>query len=658
MAKSYPGSFFTWQDNSAIPSALPITEIDNSPLFAAVFTSDMGPENWTTVSGKEFFDLYGNTISFNKHGQPLLQAAMQINNGAKLYCKRVVAKDATYANLGIIATVTGATKGGEQVNDESGNPLYYEKDKATGANLTTTTTNATTTLDNTSVVNNDPVLTEATAASITYESFSVENATSKEDVYDAFSKEYKAASNRYPLFIFVENGRGVSSKSWSIAPNYELSKNNKYMVYTLTLNIGDNTSTFTFTFNPDFILDGKSFCLQQRVLDNTTQVVCKEYDSYIGEFMAAVATAISTDEAPVTVADIKNQDILFGFTRKNLPLSDNLTYITDAVNLDSAYGNKLINGTTGSFGDYPLNATDSTGGKDTYTTAMLRAFDEDMYPEIFDNENNKFIAIFDANYPVEVKQKLEELAIYREDFTYFRDFGTTGHTTLGEIKETFEGIAEEKAGVAREKFIKAYPLYGDIMDPYTQKQITVTLTYLMAIKYINHCINGVNRPFCGMRYNVTFPEIIYGTLNFIPAVTPKYDQKTQMVDMRINYCAYHNELLVMETDYTTQEEYTQWSFGNNVAATQAVIRAIRTRCPSSRYALATPAGLEDYSNDIKNKVLKNFTDWFDTLEFEYVGDAITLANKQYYAAISVKFTDFIQSEHFTITALPAVSSSN
>ena len=130
-----------------------------------------------------------------------------------------------------------------------------------------------------------------------------------------------------------------------------------------------------------------------------------------------------------------------------------------------------------------------------------------------------------------------------------------------------------------------------------------------------------------------------------------------MNDMRINYCAYHNELLVMETDYTTQEEYTQWSFGNNVAATQAVIRAIRTRCPSSRYALATPAGLEDYSDDIKNKVLKNFTDWFETLEFEYVGDAITLANKQYYAAINVKFTDFIQSEHFTITALPAVSAS-
>lgn len=653
---SYPGSFFKWQDNSAIPSALPITEIDNSPLFAAVFTSDMGPEDWTTVVGKEFFNLYGSTISFNKHGQPLLQAAMQINNGAKLYCKRIVAKDATYANIGVIATITPATKGGVQLTNESGEALYYEKDTATGENLSTTTTNATTTLDNTSIVNNDPVLSEATAATVTYEPFSVENATSKEDVYDAFNAEYNAATNKYPLFIFVENGRGVSTKAWSITPNYELSKNNKYMVYTLTLSVGDNSSSFTFTFNPDFILDGKSFCLQQRVLDNTSQIVCKEYDAYINEFMTALATAISTDDAPVTVADIKNQDILFGFTRKNLPLSTNLVYNTEAISLDSAYGNKLINGSTGSFGDYPLNATSKDPSKDTYVAAMLRAFDEDLYPEIYDNENNKFIAVFDANYPVEVKRKIEELAIFREDFLFFRDFGTTGHTTFSEIKETFEGT-EERPGVARSKFVKPYPLYGDIMDPYTQKQITVTLTYLMAMKFISHANNGINNPFCGIRYGVTFPEVIYGTVNFVPAVTPKYDQKTQMIDLRINYCAYHNELLVMETDYTTQEEYTQWSFGGNVAATQAVIRAIRTRCPSTRYALTTAAGLEDYKNDINNKVIKNFVDWFDVLTFEYVGDAITLANKQYYAAINVKFTDFIQEEHFTITALPAVSAS-
>ena len=663
---AYPGSFFEWEDNSAIPQKVSVDQVDNSPLFAALFTSDMGPEEWTTTVGKDFFELYGSNISFAKHGQPLLQAAMQINKGAKLYCKRIVANDAAFANLGVIATVTKATAGGEPVTDDLGTPLYYAKDPMTGANLETTTTDTTTEVDDgtgtgtTVTQNNDPVLTKATAASVKYESFSVEGASSIQEVYDKFENEYDAAAGRFPLFIFVENGRGISNKSWYIIPRYDLSKNLSYMVYTFSLLIDGKVSedkNYNFTFNPNYILDGKSFCLQQRIADYTKQIKCKEYDSYITDFMAALAEAMSTDTATVTVDDIKNHDVLFGCTRKGLPLTDVVEYVAnEEFTLEASYGNKLVNGSTGSFGEYPLKANSTDPTTDNYTKAMLRALDPDLCPEIYDVENNKFIAIFDADYPVEVKNKIEELAIYREDFMFFRDFGTKANKTLNEILDVFTGN-EETLGVAKSRYIKAYPQYGDVMDPYTLKQITVSITYLMALKFINHYMNGVNRPFAGIRYNVTFPEIIPGTLNFAPSVTPKYDQKTQMVENRINYMGYHNELLVLETDYTTQEQYTQWSFGCNVMATQAVIRAIRDRCPTTRYALTTEAGLNEYEQDINSKVLSNFSSWFDVLQFKYVGDAITLANKQYYAAISVKFTDFIQEEYFKVTALPAVSAS-
>ena len=655
---SYPGSFITWIDNSAIPSILPISEQDNSPLFGAVFTSDMGPEEWTTVRGKEFFELFGSNISFANHGQPLLQAAMLINNGAKLYCKRIVANDATYANLGVIATIKGAVPAGEPVTDEDGNRLYYQKDPATGEDLETTTTDAQTAMDDLTMADNTPVVTEGATASVSYEPFSVEGASKLDDIYDAFQKQYDPENHKYPLFMFVDNGRGVSMKSWSILPNYELSKNNRYMVYTLNITtVDDGLSTVTFTFNPDYILNGKSFCLQQRVIDTTKQLKCKQFDSYINEFIAAIADTISTEANPVTVADIKNQDLLFGFTRKGKLLSANIVYDAGGISIDSAYGNKLLNGNNGAFGTTPIAANSNDPEAETYTKAMLRAFDEDLYPDVWDNENNKIIAIFDADYPFEVKRKLEQLVLFREDFLYFEDFGTKGMTTFSEIKEYYDGSDEVK-GVARSKFVKPYPIYCDILDPYTQKQITVSITYLLGIKFINHVLNGVNNPFCGIRYNITFPEVIYGTVSFIPAVTPKYDVKTQMNDERLNFVAYHNELLVMETDFTSQEEYTQWSFGCNVAATQAVVRAIRTICPINRYTVATEAGLMAYEQDIKDKVLANYVDWFDTLNFEYVGDEITLANKQYYAAISVKFYDFITEEHFKVTALPCISVSD
>ena len=116
----YPGVIVEYEDRSELPD-LAITTVRNKPLFLALFTSEKGTEEWTKISGKDFFTMYGNTISFSKHGQPLLQAAMSINAGAELLCKRLVASDSALANIGIVATL-----GTKQVQrtDADGNLLY------------------------------------------------------------------------------------------------------------------------------------------------------------------------------------------------------------------------------------------------------------------------------------------------------------------------------------------------------------------------------------------------------------------------------------------------------------------------------------------------------------------------------------------------------
>ena len=101
----YPGVIIEFDDQSTI-NKLPISEKRVMPLFCTVFTSDKGTEDWYRVSGKDFFNLYGENISFARHGQPLLQAAMTINAGGELICKRLVADDAKLANIGIVATIT------------------------------------------------------------------------------------------------------------------------------------------------------------------------------------------------------------------------------------------------------------------------------------------------------------------------------------------------------------------------------------------------------------------------------------------------------------------------------------------------------------------------------------------------------------------------
>ena len=97
-----------WDDQSAINKIDNIAE-DNvdRPIIMVASTADKGPEEWKhKVFGDDFYKYYGETPSFARHGQPLIQAANAIDAGAYVTFKRVVASDATLANIGIVANVS------------------------------------------------------------------------------------------------------------------------------------------------------------------------------------------------------------------------------------------------------------------------------------------------------------------------------------------------------------------------------------------------------------------------------------------------------------------------------------------------------------------------------------------------------------------------
>ena len=99
----YPGTIFTIDDQSDI-EALTISDTIEPPVQMIGFSSDKGTEDFIYIRGNAFFKQFGEKISFAKHGQPLLQAANAINNGGRLFCKRIVAPDSTLANIGIVGS--------------------------------------------------------------------------------------------------------------------------------------------------------------------------------------------------------------------------------------------------------------------------------------------------------------------------------------------------------------------------------------------------------------------------------------------------------------------------------------------------------------------------------------------------------------------------
>ena len=604
----YPGFIAEFNDQSDI-NRLPVTEVRNRALFGSVFTSDKGPEGWTRVVGEEFFNLYGKTISFARHGQPLLQSAMAINAGAEMLCKRLVADDAALANISLVATLSDTEV---QATDADGNPLYLDNEG-----------------NQTVEVTENPVMT--TEKTVKYSIKSVEGVKTLNEAFSTALKD--CGEGEYLLYTIADNGRGTSKKRIKIVPNYRLSKGQVYTLYNLSvLENSVEDESMTFTTNPAIIVNNQNSSLGSMIRTYSTQLVCHENEAGLEAYVSALAEA-----AGVTYDEMYQNDILFCRTNKG-DIIKGVSFDSTGIDLSYSYGQMLANGDNGSFGSAPIQQAE------VWSEQAIKAINGTYDNVIFNLDQYKLTAWVDANYPSDVKRALEFLAAFREDFMYFRDQGL-GQTSL-------ELIESERWNETHNMFCATYPQSYDIIDPYTKKQISVTIGYDLAQLLVAHCDNGCILPTAGMKHKMIISNAIYGTLSFTPTICPdpEGNQKEKMEDMRMNYASYIDNQLVLETLWTSQEKYSQWSFVSNVMGAQEIVKAIRTRCPAIRYSFIEGEDLTQYKADVE-EVIAPYASNFRTLELEYIADATYSANKIFYAALNIVYKEFVQTEWFKVTAL-------
>lgn len=608
----YPGTIFQIEDQSIIPS-LTIQETTNKPILMMGITSDKGPEEFKYVSGKDFFTMYGSDISFARHGQPLLQAANAINSGGELFVKRIVAEDSKLANIGVIAHTSQTST---QKKNSNGELLYTDK----------TTSTETTVADG-----NTPVMINT--CTISYSTISITDAANDmEALAKKFKENNSAEEHSFPLFIIADVGRGVSKKKFRIAPDYNISRTTKVCKYVLSvIESNDVIEEMTFSMNPDFIENDANAFISNIIKQNSKQIRCVAFEDKVKAFLADIATIASLD-----ADDLLYQDILFGKTKRGVGLNN--VALNTEVTLDTVFGLPLASGSNGTFGDSPITVGAA------YTAQMVKVFNGEADDNIYNLDNNPIDLVVDANYPDEVKRAIETLVDFRDDVFYFRDMGTSAKT-ISEFK-IIDMLNSKTRNAA------TYEPFYDIIDPYTKKQITVTAGYSLVRLLINHLINGRNRAFAGKLYDVTIPEMVEGTVNFVPKITPSANQKTDMEDLNINYGSYFDGIFTLETEYTSQTSRTQLSFINNVLSIQEIIKAVRKRCPKVRYSFIDGKDLAKYQEDI-NAELTKYSGNFKSLTMEYVADSVYAANKIYYAVIKVSFRDFVQTEIFKLIALPS-----
>ena len=614
--KGYPKSRFEIVNQTQIQSIETETVSNPVALYMQPYTSNKGTEEWELLYGFDGFTDAKGGMSFNRYGQAQLTVAQALKSGAYVLGKRLVSEDATLANTTVLARVV-------KVDDVT--YLYFYTKSAVNCG------------------------TFEEACEVGYDSFDPE----AEDVTDI------------PLFTVAPMGRGESLLFFRINPINVSSKrksSSSYMKYSFEVMEDNETlESIVITMNPEIIIDGVAQAMNPKVKTNSNQVRVKLYEDGVYKLIGLLAeTAVDGDGNAITAAELIDMDFVNGYDRSgsiaiggivtiaqndgsenseweaNKPADIEVVYdLTDPV------GIPLVNGSYGTMTSNPMS------NPAELEKMLLAVFGKNLESDLFDSiiydlDAYKVDAIFDCNWPVSVKNAIIDLVDFRGDMVFLCDLGTTANT-VSLIKDAASAITVSN-------YTALYHNYCKILDPFTKKEITVTMPYLLVDKLTNHISKGVGRPFAGIANNIYFTNVIENSVNFFPVEIPGVDQKQELVDININYLSMYDGIPVMETMYVNDTEYTQLSYLHNIMAVQEIIKIIRTRCPRTRYTFLDGDDLETYISDVQ-AIVKEYSTNFKSISCEYMADEAYEQNNIFYAVLKVQFKNFIQEEYFKIIAI-------
>ena len=632
----YPGTIFNWYDLSEINTQNSATGT-GVPLFLTASAFDRGPEDMRIVSGTSFYRLYGNQPDFEKYGQPAIQAARIIDAGGRLLIKRVVASNATLANVIIVGTLNvnlSAIPNNTGIAPESTNIPPRTLNEILGAD-TSTDTESTQKYD---VVSNSTFKWSAVSVA-----GATDTDTIRQQAEALFVKGDLTAgtpdedgvititgTSDYPVFVVCDNGRGVSNKSIRILPDYISSRHTSNFLYDAYIYDGTTIlEAITSSINPNAIMSGRNYTFTEF---SSEQVKFFNVPNVFEDLVQAIS-----DITNQSVETVLTEDLVYFKTNRRVNVTG-ITLADDSIDINSEYGIELTNGTNGDFGDAPF-------GTEAYDKQLINFFNGTFDDSIFDLDEYKIGAVFDANYSVPVKAAIADLVTFREDCIFFRDLGIDVKSYYSIV----EAVNNEK--FIYNRFIADYLTNYQIYNPATGKRITVTCMYDFAPRMVSHFLNGAFRPTAGIANNFILDSAIPDTINFVPRITPTVNQKSLLDDMRVNYAIFQEGQCVMQSLYTSQEPYTQLSYVNNVLAIQEVARAVRAACPKFRYTFGSGSDFSEYARQV-SIVLNNFTNNFAELGFTYQQNSFYADQKIFYAVITFRFNNWVQSEIFDLYALP------
>jgi hypothetical protein len=546
----------------------------------SAFLSSKGENNVmkTFTNSSSFIKEFGKP-KFKEHGQAIYNIINWLDNGGTVQCIRVVAADAKYANLMINVKVKKTLDA--PVLNAQGQPLYITP---TGEQVTTSE-------------GNEPLVHDQ--AIIKVQTKSIANLTDQTTLLTTLSSEYTSTPDTdgfltYPLFAICDKGAGKLGNSTFFRINRNTINDNDTNYANYNIETIENISGATVvdkSVNVALYPEALNAYNENEFIADIVANKFLKINLYFDEVhYTELCTALQSciDGSP----NLESIDPLFATDHIDGTTYEYITIDNSSVVLNGVNGLALASGDDGAFAIGSATRDTAISGQ------LVKAYTGELDPAIFKSKRFPANIMMDANFDSQTKLAMITCKSKRgSDIQVILDAGIITTVTAANTWRTTSVTFSDYE-------VKFYPQHVVVVDPYSGKDIKVTLTYLLARAIPSHdSAYGIHVPLAE-KYCVLY-GYKKGTLLPVPATE---DEKEELYTSQLNYCEESNGSILINTELTAQKKNSDLSKGNNVRVLLEMKKVLRDLIPTWRYDFMSEADLQRFSREANSRIKELFID--------------------------------------------------
>lgn len=592
-------------------------ELDNLVRVLNVFTSEKGRHNkLLPILQNKVTGVYGK-VDFAKYGQPYLNAVTSnAQNNVLNYCMRVMPPDAAIANSVLLV--------GRKVN---GTKLSFKYGLATLPSQT----------DFNSLVE---------AARV----FDTTPLTVEGQIFHGFT-DVKAIAVVYGAGA----GKYYNGLKWRITPNFEYEKTTSIKMFTFQILDDNNSVANTFIAGVATPTRYNTTTLINEVIlskfeTSELEACIHVFEDVTTELYEALKTFVAgldaEDRKPIP-NKIDEFDPFFAYEPRTNPSTPvqigNLEIDTADVSVSSPTGSQLLNGSEGSFEN-----ANPTVVAEAISTAYAKAFMGTADKLILSLARTPVDIILDANYPTtdvvidgkttNAKKELISLMQFHRAKYQVIDAGVD--VRLSSIETLVSNSLYDIGSNVLSAYIDKDCFWQTIIDPYTNRRIKVTVTYLYSSLLPVFAFTNMNKPGTEFKgYNcrliLSNPSLECGPI-LEDGIDSEY--KELLYDNRWNYMEPFSEREYRRADnITAQTLDSALLVSNNTTTLSAYMRIVRKVLSANLIDLKSVVSRNSILNIIKAKVDSELVSSIESLDHRFEVTAVSASKRSIKYISNVSF---------------------